>query len=413
MVAILVSRRARQSFGTTQARTIVLVIRPDRLPRVLEGRSQVLIIGAGPAGCAAGITLARAGIDVCVVDRAHFPRAKTCGDALSNRAVALARSLGGGERLDRDPHALVRRAAAVFPGDVRVTRDYAEPGWIVPRLTLDDALREALERSGASLRQGVRVRQIELAGARVDRVVGDEFVWRAPIVIAADGPNSVAWSALGRAKPRGRSLAMATTAYYQNLAFPDGAEVADHYFEHDLPLGYGWIFPAVAGLGNVGVYQREDARRRTGRRLPDLLDDFIARHPERFANAQRVGALRSWPLPIAEVGPIASRGILLVGDAGGFVDPLSGEGIWQALFTGAQAGLVAAEAAPAGGLEDGLAHRYERTCAQAIARRHRARARVQDAMDVFVERKLYRSRVLRGILQWGYARGAWEQAKRV
>jgi geranylgeranyl reductase family protein len=380
---------------------------------VLDGRSEVLIIGAGPAGCAAGITLARAGVDVCVVDRASFPRPKTCGDALSNRAVALVRSLGAGARLDRDPHALVRRAAAVFPGDLRVVRDYAEPGWIVPRLTLDDGLREALESSGARLQQRVQVRALELVGNRVERIVGDDFVWRAPIVIAADGPSSVAWTALARSKPRGRSLAMATTAYFDNVAFPVGPEVADHYFERDLPLGYGWVFPAVAGLSNVGVYQREDAHRRAGRRLPTVLDEFVARHPERFANAKQVGPMRSWPLPVGDVGPLASRGILLVGDAGGFVDPLSGEGIFQALFTGQQAGSIAAAAVAAGGLDDALARRYERTCAKAILHTNRARARVQDAMTVFVERKLYRSRTLRGILQWGYAHGAWEQAKSV
>jgi menaquinone-9 beta-reductase len=383
---------------------------------VIEGRSEVLVIGAGPAGCAAGITLARAGVDVCVVDRANFPRGKTCGDALSNRAVALIRSLGGGTRLDRDPHALVRRSAAVFPGDLRVARDYAEPGWIVPRLTLDDALRETLESSGAELQQGVQIRRLELGANRVERIVGesvggDEFVWRAPIVIAADGPSSVAWTALGRSKPRGRALAMATTAYYENVAFPVGSDVADHYFEHDLPLGYGWVFPAVAGLCNVGIYQREDAHRRAGRRLPAVLDEFVARHPERFAGARRVGEMRSWPLPVGDVGPIASRGVLLVGDAGGFVDPLSGEGIWQALFTGEQAGRVATEALSMGRLDDVLARRYERTCAEAIVRTNRARGRVQDAMTVFVERGLYRSRALRGILQWGYAHGAWEQAK--
>ncbi len=380
---------------------------------MLEGRSAVLVIGAGPAGCAAGITLARAGVDVCVVDRASFPRPKTCGDALSNQAVALIRELGAGPRLDADPHALVRRAAAVFPGDLRVARDYAEPGWIVPRLTLDEALREALEASGARLLQSVQVRALELGAGVAEpiTIVGDEFHWRAPIVIAADGPSSVAWPALGRSKPRGRTLAMASTAYYEGVAFPAGPEVADHYFELDLPHGYGWVFPAVAGLSNVGVYQRDDAYRRAGHRLPAVLDDFVARHPERFASARRVGAIRSWPLPVGGVGPVAERGVILVGDAGGFVDPLSGEGIWQALFTGQQAGRIASEAVEAGQLGAALAERYERTCTKAIRRPSRAKARVQEAMTLFVNHGLYRSRALRGILQWGYAHGALEHTK--
>ncbi len=378
---------------------------------MIEGRSEVLIVGAGPAGCAAGITLARAGVDVCVVDRSTFPRPKTCGDALSNQAVTLVRELGAGARLDAGPHALVRRAAAVFPGDLRVARDYAEPGWIVPRLALDDTLRDALEASGARLLQSVQVRRIDAGRARVEQIVGDAFVWRAPIVIAADGPSSVAWPALGRPKPRGRALALASTGYYEGVAFPAGPEVADHYFELDIPHGYGWIFPAVEGLSNVGVYQRDDAHRRAGRRLPALLDEFVARHPDRFASARRVGAVRSWPLPIGAGAPAAGRGILLAGDAGGFVDPLSGEGIWQALFTGQLAGNIAAEAVRAGELSEGLARRYEQTCTRAIGRPSRAKAHVQDAMALFVDRRLYRSRVLRGILQWAYARGTLEQTK--
>lgn len=382
---------------------------------MLEGRSDVLVIGAGPSGCAAGIVLARAGVDVCVVDRARFPRDKTCGDALSNKAVALIRELGAGPRLDAEPHALVRRAAAVFPGNLRVARDYAEPGWIVPRLSLDDTLRDALERSGARLQQGVQVRAIELGERELDRVphvvVGEGLRWRAPIVIAADGPSSVAWPALGLSKPKGRALAMASTAYYEGIAYPDGPELADHYFEHDLPAGYGWVFPAVEGLANVGVYQRDDAYRRCEHRLPALLDRFVARHPERFAGARQVGPVRSWPLPIGNRGPFAARGLLLVGDAGGFVDPLSGEGIWQALFTGMAAGKVAIEAALRGHLSDALADEYVQTCSRAIARPSRMKAHVQDAMTRFVALGLHRSALLRGILQWGYAHGALEQTK--
>ena len=114
-------------------------------------------MGAGPAGCAAGIMLARAGIDVCVVDRAHFPRPKTCGDAVSNDGMVLVDELGANAFVNSGPHALVRRAAAVFPDRERIERDYDPPGYIVPRDHLDDCLRRALELSGARLVQGCNV----------------------------------------------------------------------------------------------------------------------------------------------------------------------------------------------------------------------------------------------------------------
>ena len=118
--------------------------------RRVEGKSDVLIVGAGPSGCAAGIVLARAGANVCVVDRAHFPRDKVCGDAVSNDGMQLLEQLGTRASVEQGPHAVVRRAAAIFPDGTRITREYERPGYIVPRYHLDDCLRLALEASCTS-----------------------------------------------------------------------------------------------------------------------------------------------------------------------------------------------------------------------------------------------------------------------
>src|ERR1700742_4079717 len=118
------------------------------------GEADVLVIGAGPAGCAAGITLARRGVRVTVVDRAVFPRDKTCGDAVSNHGVEILKALGAWAHVEGGPHAVVARAAAVFPDGTRITREYERPGYIVARYRLDDCLRLALEESGARLLQG-------------------------------------------------------------------------------------------------------------------------------------------------------------------------------------------------------------------------------------------------------------------
>jgi flavin-dependent dehydrogenase len=141
--------------------------------RVKTEECAVLVVGAGPAGAAAGITLARAGIDVCVVDRARFPRPKTCGDAISNSAVALLDGLGLGPALQGAPRARVDGAAVVFPDGSRVRRSYAAaPGMIIRRADLDLLLRDRLLASGARLVEGAAVRELTAHDGRVTARLG-------------------------------------------------------------------------------------------------------------------------------------------------------------------------------------------------------------------------------------------------
>lgn len=380
--------------------------------QTLRGRSDVVVVGSGPAGAAAGIVLARAGVDVCVIDRARFPRDKTCGDAVSDGGVRLLEELGARAAVDAASHALVRGGAAVFPDGTRIARHYPEPGYIVPRLTLDDSLRRALEESGARLVQGRQVSSIAKTDGRVDGVAGPGLEWRAPLVIAADGHGSVGLPALGVAPPKGRFLGVSKTAYLRGVEFPHGDEISDHYFDAELPYGYGWIFPAVDGVSNVGVYLRADAYQATGKPLGDLLSEFLVRKRARLGRAEMVGKPRAWPLPLApRPGPVTGPGVILVGDAGNFIDPLTGEGIWQALRTGMLAGEIAAQAVVQGELTTALRRTFEDRCHDEIGRASRKKAWVQHAMAVLVSRRLYRLGIVRGALTWGYANRALEMTK--
>ncbi len=379
----------------------------------ITGTSPVLVVGAGPAGSAAGIVLARAGADVCVVDRARFPRDKTCGDAVSSGAMALCEELGAADAIKAGPHALVNEGAIVFPDGTRISRRYDKPGYIVPRLALDHALRLALSRSCARVIEEVQVSELVRRDGAVTGAVGTDFSWQSPLVIAADGPASVGLQALGRTLPRGPHLAVSATLYMRGVQFPAGADVADHIFDRTLPYGYGWIFPSVDGVSNVGVYQRSDAYARGGISLSALLAAFLARHPERFAAASPVGKQRVWSLPLAPPAwPMSGPGLLLAGDAGGFVDPLSGEGIWQALFTGRLAGAVAAEAIERGSLSPGLRARYELTCVRRIGAPSVVRRAAQRGLTQLVERGHYRSAWLQRGLRLAYTGHIFEMTKK-
>jgi len=380
-----------------------------------EAPIDVLVIGAGPAGCAAGITAARAGARVLVLDRASFPRPKTCGDAVSNRGAQVVDALGGvANALTTIPHAIVHTAAAVLPDGTRVGRSFGhEPGYIVPRLHLDELLRGYLEASGAELRQSVKVRRLLVERGRVVGAATDDREWRAPVTIAADGPGSLAWAALGLSYERGRGLAVAITAYYEGVEFGADQAVSEHYFEVDLPCGYGWVFPPVEGLANVGVYQRADHFGRGGDKLGPMLERFVARHPERFASARLHGKPRIWSLPLALGSrPPAGPGLLACGDAGRSIDPLSGEGIWQALHSGSLAGQHASLALSHGGFNGRAVRAYQRACMRAISLPSVARLAVQEAMRVLIASGAYRLPVVKRILAKGYEGDALEITKR-
>jgi len=376
-------------------------------------RSQVLVVGAGPAGCAAGIMLARAGLDVCVVDRARFPRPKACGDAVSNRAVRVVETLlGSRSALDALPHASVHGAAVVFPDGEQVTRSYNDPGRIIPRERLDAALWQALDAAGAHLVDGVAVRELERdeTGGSIVGALADGRRWRADAVIAADGPGSVGLRAIGAAPPRSRRLGVAATAYLTSGGSPVGVNL--RHLDPELPCGYGWLFPAVEGLANVGVYQRFDHSRRQGVPLRRRFDRFLGR--QGLDRGAIVGGVRVWALPLcASAVPPAAPGLLLCGDAAGLVDPLSGEGIWQALHSGTLAARIAIAAlATSEGLSLRWAHRYQRLCAREIGVPSMLRWGVQAMVDQVVRRRLYTVPVVRGMLGWGYRRGSLEISKR-
>lgn len=375
----------------------------------------VVIVGAGPAGAAAGIELRRAGRSVLALDRARFPRPKTCGDALSNRAVRIVVDLGAGARLDAAPHTLVTGSAACFSDGTRIERSYATPGMIVGRTDLDDALRRTLEETGAVVREGVAAKSLLVEGGVVRGVECEGGVtFRARCVIAADGYGSIARERLGARERRGRALAISSTAYFEGVAPLGRAGFAEHWLDPDLPCGYGWIFPPVAGVSNVGVYLRADAYEARGERLSRLLERFLERQAARFSGARRLGPVRTWSLPLAgALRRWGGAGLLAVGDAASAIDPLTGEGIWQALHTGRLAGRAAAAALRDGEVTDATARRYSLACARTIDAPSRVRALIQDALRVVVDRGLHRVAPVRGLLDWGFGSGASELTKSV
>jgi geranylgeranyl reductase family protein len=382
----------------------------------LVNSPDVIIIGAGPAGCAAGIKLQREGIKAIVIDQANFPTHKVCGDGVSNSAAKIINDLcGWAGAITSLPHQPINSAHAILPNGVRISRDFkGEPGYVISRLYLDGMLRNGLIKSGAVLRPGVKaIGLLKDQSGNINGVQTNLGEMHSKTVLACDGYASVAFKALGIPRPRGSDQGLGFTAYFEGLDFGEYSGVSEHYFDTNLPYGYYWIFPMGGGKANVGIYQRSGQYQKTGATPKGLLTRFVEGHPERFKNARQHGAIRSWPLPLATRSVEHTvPGLLLAGDAAHAIDPFTGEGIWQALRTGMLAATNAAFAIKTKGkLDHQAVKNYEKIITREIIRPSRIRRRIENGMALLLVTKLYRLCAIQKLLAWGYGMNALELAK--
>jgi menaquinone-9 beta-reductase len=339
----------------------------------------VLVVGAGPSGAAASYWLAQRGHRVLAVDKAHFPRDKTCGDGLTPRAVRQLNDMGLAERLA--PHLRFDGLRAIGHG---ITLEMPWPdhpelpsyGYVVRRRDLDAMVAEQAVKAGARLWPGAAatapiVERGVLRGAVVHRkdsdTGGGDVAVRARYVVVADGANSRFGRALGCARRRDYPLGMAIRGYFRS-PYHDEPWIESHLDIRDrdgnhLP-GYGWVFPVGDGTVNVGCGLLSTFRGWKDVNTSQLMDAFCATAPARWGIspdtatcAPTGGKLPTGASVVPHVGPTW----LVVGDAAGTVNPFNGEGISVAYETGRLAADAVDQALRA---DDGLAlTEYERALA--------------------------------------------------
>ena len=309
--------------------------------------TDVLVVGAGPAGSAAAAWAARAGHDVVLADAAVFPRDKTCGDGLTPRAIAELDLLGLGDWVRGHARNRGLRAAGFghewqlpWPGG-----RFPDHGSAVPRTELDARIREVAIDSGATPLDGARAVDVERDGDRVTAVVfedadDEQFRVACRRLVVADGVRSPLGRVLGREWHRDTAFGVAARGYVTS-GRSDDEWISSHLelrgVEGELLSGYGWVFPlgAAAGEVNIGVGTLATARRPAGVQLKALLEAYTDARREEWQIHGPVRAPASALLPMGgAVSGVAGRNWALIGDAAGCVNPLNGEGIDYGLETG-------------------------------------------------------------------------------
>jgi geranylgeranyl reductase family protein len=324
--------------------------------------ADVIVVGAGPAGSATACYLARAGIDVLVLEKATFPREKVCGDGLTPRAVKSLVSMG--VPIGEQDGWLRNKGLRIIGGGVRLELPWPElssyPGYglVRSRLDFDETLARTAQKAGARLLEGVTVTGPVLDdGGRITGVTARptgqpddiERQYRARVVVAADGNSSRLSLAMGLGKRDDRPLGVAVRTYYTSPRHDDDylESWLDLWDGNRLLPGYGWIFGMGDGTSNVGLGLLNTSASFKNVDYRDLLRRWLAGMPAEwgYTEENRTEPVRGAALPMGfNRTPHYTRGLLLAGDAGGMVNPFNGEGIAYAMEAGELAAQVITQA---------------------------------------------------------------------
>jgi flavin-dependent dehydrogenase len=299
----------------------------------------LLVVGAGPAGAASSALLARRGYRVLLVDRAHFPRPKACAEYMSPGVMDVLRRTGLDGSLHGSWPLALQGMVIVSAGGARLPIRYerggcAEPAWTLPRQELDARLVEHAVSCGVELMEGCVVRDPIVEKGAVRGVTascgGTPIHLRAGLTIAADGARSTLASRLRLAAPARWPVRLGLVAHYEGEP-----ELPAGFGEmHVSPGGYCGVAPLPGGRFNVAVVTDAGALQRTGLSATRFLERWIEEHlalRRLLHGSRRITPVRGFVPLGARSRAAGMPGLLLAGDAAGFFDPFTGEGIYRAL----------------------------------------------------------------------------------
>ena len=345
-------------------------------------QKKIVIIGAGPAGSSTAHYLGRHQIAHTLLDKAVFPRPKVCGDGIAPRGSLML------DRINptiRQKHGKLKPiyGGRVFAPNGQCTNLYLKKpdeqeanAFSIPRVELDHLLTQQIDTRYTDFQQGVEIKQIRRhdQGFVIDyQKDGQALTLEADILIGCDGDRSIVKKTFAPQRMDPDHYVAGIRTYYSGVKGMHKDQFFEFYFLKELLPGYLWIFPLGNGSVNVGLGMLSSDVSARKANLREILQTTLAEHPvlaERFADARQEGKLEGWGLPLgSKMGTLSGDGFLLTGDAASLIDPLTGEGVGNALFSGWLAADAVAKAVEEGRTDAAFfAKHYDKRLRRCIGR---------------------------------------------
>ncbi|MCA1469249.1 NAD(P)/FAD-dependent oxidoreductase [Bradyrhizobium sp. IC3195] len=334
----------------------------------------VIVIGGGPAGSTIAWALARQGVRVAVIERAIFPREKVCGDFVEPAGVRLLERMGVSEAMKVASLSPITSTRIYFGpklgfrGDIpyyQTEHGLPPHGFVVPRHILDQHLLDRAQAVSAKLYGGYAVGGIRREDGWIyvtARAKNAGVTLKSRLIVGADGAESFVARAFKLESSNRAHISVAQRAYVEGVSVQNGE--ATVWFDEDIVPGYGWLFPMEGGRANVGVGTLSETCSRHGHSVPRAFETAIERLKIRHPGCSGIKLVSK---PIGGVvkmyggaGPNYFDGGVLIGDAGSFADPMTGEGITQGMESALIASSTLLRALEAGRFDAAFLAAFER-----------------------------------------------------